>query len=61
MRSLQQNARAVACVFLAATGAAVFQIEENSNRLVDDVVGLAAVQIDDKTNAAGIVFELRIV
>ena len=61
MRRLQQDARAVAGVFLAAAGAAVLQVEEDLDRFLHQVVRLAALEVDDEADAAGIVFELRVV
>ena len=56
MGHLHEDAGAVAGVRLAAAGAAVFQVEENLDRLLDDVVRFAVVQVDDEADAARIVF-----
>ena len=61
VRHLHQNAGAVAGVFLAAASAAMIEILQDHERLLDDLVRLFALDIDDKADAAGIVFETRIV
>ncbi len=58
---LQQDAGTVAGVFLAAAGAAVLQVEEDLDRFLHQIVGFAALQIDNEADAARIVFQLRIV
>ena len=61
MRSLEQDAGAVARAFFAAAGAAVVQIGENGQALLDDVVRAPALDVDDETDAAGVVLEARVV
>ena len=61
VRNLDQNARAVAGLRIAAAGAAVRQINQNLNALEDDVVRFAPGNIGHETDAAGIVFLLRII
>src|SRR5207248_1371504 len=61
VRRLHDDARAVAGVDLAAARAAVIEVEQNLDRLPDDVVGLPALRVDDEADAAGLVLELRIV
>ena len=61
MRRLHQDARAVARIDLAATGAAVVQVDQNGQRLFDDLVGLKALDVDQETDSAGLVFKLWIV
>ena len=56
MWHLHQDARAVASVFLAATCAAMFEVAQNLQCLMDDGVRLAVLQIDDKADATRIVF-----
>ena len=58
MRHLQKDAGAVARVALAAAGAAVFQIQQDLNRVGHQVMGLAALEIDHEADTAGVVFEL---
>ena len=61
VRHLHENAGAVAGVLLAAAGAAVLQVNEDLQRIADDVVRLAVLEIDDEADAAGIVLVARIV
>src|SRR5258708_22124639 len=61
MGRLHQDARAVAGVGFATAGAAVVQVQENGDGLSDDFVGFPALDVDNETHAAGLVFELRIV
>ncbi len=61
VRHLHENARAVAGVLLATTGAAMFQVVQNLQRIADDAVRLAVFEIDHETDAAGVVFVARIV
>jgi hypothetical protein len=58
---LKQNTGAITGVRLAAFRAAMLQIDEDLKRPPHDVVRLAAGNIDDKADAARVVFELRIV
>ena len=61
VRNLQQHAGAVAGILLATAGPAVIQILENGQRLLDDLAGFFALDIDDEADAAGIVFESGII
>jgi hypothetical protein len=61
VRNLKQNSGAVAGVLLTSAGAAVLEIEKNFDRLLYDRVRLSTLQIHDKPDAAGIVFEGGIV
>ena len=61
MRHLDENARAVAGIGLAAAGAAVVQVQQHLQGLLDDRVGLPALDVDDEPDAAGLVLELRVV
>ena len=61
MWSLNQNARAVARVDLAPARAAVLEVLEHLERLADDVVRRAALDVDDEADAAGVVLVRRIV
>ena len=58
---LDQDASAIAGVGLAAAGAAVIQVHQHLQRLLDDGVGLPALDVNHKANAAGLVLELRVV
>ena len=61
VRSLDENARAIAGVFLEPAGAAVLEIEQNLQPLFDDLVGRPPLQVGNETHTAGFVLELRIV
>ena len=55
VRDLDQEPGAVASIRIAATCAAVSEVDEDLNPLFDDVVGLLAFDVGHKTNSAGIV------
>ncbi len=61
VRHLHQDARAVARVLLRAAGAAMLEIGQNRQRLLDGGVRAAPLDVDDKADAAGVVFEGGIV
>jgi len=61
VRSLQQDARAVAGVLLRAGRAAVLQVEQHLEGLDDDVVRRAPLDVGDEPETAGIVLERRVV
>ena len=61
VRDLQEHAGAVAGVGFAAGGAAVVEVGQDLQRLLQDRVGLAPLQVRHKADAAGIVFKRRIV
>jgi hypothetical protein len=61
VRHLDQDAGAVAGVGLAAAGAAVVQVHQDGERLLDDVMRTLALHLADESDATGIVLELRIV
>ena len=52
MGRLKEDARAVAGIGLAATGAAVAQVDQHSQRMAQDLVRAAPVDVGDKTDAA---------
>src|SRR5262249_7040771 len=58
---LHEDARAVAGARLAATRAAMQQVEQHLQPLLDDAVRLAPLDIDDEADAAGVVLVGRIV
>ena len=58
---LNQDARAVAGVHLAPARAAVLQVLEDLKRLLKDRVRFAAFDVDDETDAAGVVLVARVV
>ena len=59
--NLDEDAGAVAGVRLAAGRAAVVEVLEDLDRLLQDPVGLAALDVDDEADAAGVVLEPRVV
>ena len=61
VRDLDQDARAVAGLRIAAAGAAMRQVDEDLNAFGDDVVRRLAVDVDDKADSAGVVLVARIV
>ena len=61
MRHLHQNAGAVAHARIGADRAAMFEIAENLNRVGDDLVRLASLDVGDEADAAGILVERGIV
>ena len=61
MRHLQKDTGSVARVLLAATGAAMLEIQEHLNRLLDYLVGSLPLDIDNKARSARIVLVARIV
>ncbi len=58
---LHQHAGAVAAVFLGAAGAAVIEVHQDLQALLQDAVGFAALDVDDEADAAGVMLERRIV
>src|SRR5262249_769033 len=61
VRDLEEDARAVAGVLLAAAGAAVLQVDEDLHGLADEVARFAPLEVHDEADAAGVVFVLRVV
>ena len=61
MRHLDQHAGAVAGVGLAAAGAAMIEVAQHLQPCCEDRVGLAALDVDDEADAAGVVLERRVV
>jgi hypothetical protein len=55
----EMNAGTVACVGFAAARAAVVQIPKNLEPLLDHRMGLGSLDVGDKTDATGVVFEVR--
>ena len=55
VRHLHEDAGAVAGRRLAAAGAAVQQVDQDLQSLLDDRVRAAALDVDDEADAAGIV------
>jgi hypothetical protein len=61
MRDLDQDSGAVARLRVASARAAMSQVDEDLQSLFNDVVRLLALNINDKTDATGIVFVAWIV
>ena len=61
VRHLDQDAGAVAGVRLAAARAAVQQVDQQLQPLLDDRVRAPALHVDDEADAAGVVLVPRIV
>ena len=61
VRRLDENARAVAGIGLATAGAAVIQVQQYLQRLLNDGMGLPALDVDHEAYAAGLMFKLRVV
>ena len=61
VRHLDEHAGAVAGVGLAAAGAAMIEVAQHLDGLLQDAVRLAALDVDDEADAAGLVLEPRIV
>jgi hypothetical protein len=59
VRHLDEDAGTVACVGLAAARAAVVQIPEDLEPLLDHRMGLGSLDVGDKTDATSVVFEVR--
>jgi hypothetical protein len=58
---LEEHAGAVARVDLAATGAAVIEVLQDLDRLLEDAVRFVPLDVDHEPDAAGVVLELRVV
>jgi len=61
VRGLEKNAGAVAGIVFAAAGATMVEVDEDLERLTDDVMRFAALNVNQETNAAGVMFELWVV
>ena len=61
MRNLNQHAGAVAGFWIAAASAAMGQIDQNLNALLNDGVRLLATDAGHEANAAGIVLGCRVI
>ena len=61
MRHLNENARAIAGVDLAATRAAMIEIHQDLQALLDEIMRLLALDVGDEADAAGVLFKLRII
>ncbi len=61
MGDLDQDARAVAGVVLAAAGASVIEVLEDGEGVADESVRLPPLQVGDEADAAGVVLVLGVV
>ena len=61
VRDLHQDAGAVAGARIGADRAAMLEVDQNRQRILDDLVRLAALDVGDESDAAGILGECRIV
>ena len=61
MRNLHENPRAIARVGLATTGSAVIEVDQDRQCIANDLVRFPAFDVNNKTDSAGIVFELRVI
>ena len=61
VRDLHQDAGAVAGARIGADRAAMLEIEQDGQRILDDLVRLAALDVGDEADAAGILVERGIV
>ena len=59
VRRLEQDARAVARVALEAHAAAVVEVEEDGERVVEHLVAAHALDVGERADAARVVVELR--
>ena len=61
MRRLDEDARAVARVRLAADRAAMIEVHENPQSVRHQLMGFLAFHVDDETDAARVMLELRVI
>ncbi len=61
MRHLDQDAGAIPGVGLGTAGAAVIQVLQDLDALSQDRIRTAALDVGDEAEAAGVLFELRVV
>ena len=61
MRDLHQDAGAVTGAWIGADGAAMLQVDQNGESILDDLVRLAALDIGNEADTAGILVERGIV
>jgi hypothetical protein len=59
--NLQQNSRPVTRIIFASASATMFEVLENSDRLLHNPMRLSAFDINDEAKAARIMFMVRIV
>ena len=61
VRELHQDARTVSSVLFASDSAHMVEIDEDRQTLLDDFVRFLPLHLTNETDAAGVVFELRII
>ena len=61
VRNLNQQAGAVAGLRIATAGAAMGQVDQDLNALLNDLVALLAANAGDKPHAAGVVLMRRVI
>src|SRR6185437_4714932 len=61
VRDLHQDARAVAHARVGADGATVLEVAQDAQTVLDDLVRLAALDVGDEADAAGILVQRRVV
>jgi hypothetical protein len=61
VRDLKQHARPVARVGFAAACAAMLQIQEHLNRLIDNPARAPTLNVDDEAQTARVMLEPRVV
>jgi hypothetical protein len=59
MRHLNHDASTVSCIVLTPASAPVFHVFKDGKRVGNDLVGLIAFDVCNKTNATGIMLKLR--
>jgi hypothetical protein len=61
VRQLEQDARAVTGIHFATTGAAVIEVHQDGQGLLNNIMGTFTLHLTDETDATGVMFELRVV
>ena len=61
MGHLQQHAGTVAGIGFATAGAAMVEVDQDLQALLNQVMGLAPLDVRHEPDAAGLVFKLRII
>src|SRR6185295_3406279 len=61
VRNLDRDARAIAGFRIAAASPAMRQIDQDLNAFAYDLMGLFAIEVDDKAHSAGIMLKLGVV
>ena len=61
MGYLHQNTGSIATLLVSAFRAAVIQVLQNLQGIVDDTVGFFPFNIHDKPDAAGVMFKRRVI